>query len=177
MWTEEKKAILVIGNICTDENFKGFGVGTKLLNQTIKEAIEEAKKDSRVLRFTVSEAETASLGFWAKNNFLSPQNLIYIQPCLIFDKNGDALTPEVEENFLLKPHRKTKSIKKKELDKIVRTIFDNWYLKCRDKSFKSNKTLLKINNEINRVCETITNSIQKNQIELSPIFLPVNPIV
>jgi GNAT superfamily N-acetyltransferase len=126
-------AILAIGNIATSPFLKELGIrgaGTRLVAAAIEHAQREAAKDGRPLLCVATEAEPASLGFWAKCGFLWPKGCSYLQPPLEWDDLGRPLYAEVPETLLLAPldmprHEVEPAI----VRSIIRAIYENWCLR------------------------------------------------
>ena len=128
--TSLTKTQLAIGNIATSPRLKnlGFrGVGSTLWRAALKTAEQEVGKTQKRLNYSTSEAEPASLPFWAKLGYRCPEGIKYFQPPLEFDDNGDPVYDEVPETLLLHPlEDASDSIDVADLRNIVKSIYWNW---------------------------------------------------
>jgi hypothetical protein len=124
--------MLAVGNVATSPRLKeaGFrGVGTTLLNAAVEMTAAKAQELGGRLRFSITEAEPASLGFWRKRGFRWPKGIRYLQPPLDFHDDGSPVYPEVAETLLVAPCDEMQSIDPAVLRDAITTIYENWSLK------------------------------------------------
>jgi hypothetical protein len=121
---------LAIGNIATSPKLLelGFrGVGSTLWHAAINSAREVANHEGMRLGYSTSEAEPASLKFWAKLGYRWPKGVKYFQPPLEFDERGNPEHEEVPETLLVHPLDSSKlMIDVSELREMIQAIYWNW---------------------------------------------------
>jgi hypothetical protein len=124
------KTQLAIGNIATAPRLRELqfrGVGSKLWHAAFLAAEEEVQRANKRLDFSSSEAESASLPFWAKLGYRWPKGIKYFQPPLEFDDRGDPVYEEVAETLLIHPLKgASDSIDAGDLRELIKSIYWNW---------------------------------------------------
>ena len=127
------KTQLAVGNIATSPRLKdlGFrGVGSTLWRAALRTAEQEVGKSQKRLDYSTSEAESASLPFWAKLGYRCPEGVKYFQPPLEFKDNGDPVYDEVPESLLIHPlENASDSIDVADLRDLVKSIYWNWCIR------------------------------------------------
>ena len=102
----EEVCFFAIGHQITSPELRKAGikgVGSRLWQAAHDVARTWARNLDGVLRYSVLEAESDSLGFWTKMGYLWPQGVPYWQPPLEFDSQGIFVHPEVPEILMLHP--------------------------------------------------------------------------